>query len=200
MAGVFINGGLSLRAASSKMVLDEGLDISSLPDTLKEGFKQLNRLEGQYRVTSYLMEAINLVSLSPRKGPPCGFCNVKEETKKRTKIVEEYKPIFTLSKVNLSFRYVLPISYFKTITGFLMTLYKVEVGSAMYKEGIRWTEGLETFCETHGKSPDTIMHSMVLHYILTNFMTLVMLIIINSGAWSHELQQGGKQDEHARHE
>ena len=133
--------------------------------------------------------------------PPCGFCNVKEETKKRTKIVEEYKPIFTLSKVNLSFRYVLPISYFKTITGFLMTLYKVEVGSTLYKKGIRWTEGLKTFCETHGRSPDTIM----LHYILTNSMTmlmvtLVMLIIINSGAWSHELQQGGKQDEHARHE
>ena len=41
-----------------------------------------------------------------------------------------------------------------------MTLYKVEVGSARYKEGIRWTECVETFGET-------VITHMVLHYILT---------------------------------
>ena len=87
MAGVFINGGLSLRAASSKVVLEEGLDISSLPDTLKEGFKQLNRLEGQYRVTSVLIEDVYLEDLRTRIGPTCGFCNVKEETEKKKTFV-----------------------------------------------------------------------------------------------------------------
>ena len=41
-----------------------------------------------------------------------------------------------------------------------MTLYKVEVGSTLYKKGIRWTEGLKTFCDTHGWA-DKIMHYMV---------------------------------------
>ena len=61
------------------MVLEEGLDISSLPDTLKEDFEQLNQLEGQYRV-----EAVDLIT---RKGPTCGFCNVKEETEKKKTFV-----------------------------------------------------------------------------------------------------------------
>ena len=84
MASVFINGGHSLRSASSKVVLEEGLDVSSLPDTLKEDFKQLNQLEGQYRVTSILIEAVDL---STRIGPTCGFCNVKEETEKKKTFV-----------------------------------------------------------------------------------------------------------------
>ena len=75
--------------------------MSRLPETLKEDFERLDRLEGQYRVTSILMEVVNLDDLSPRKGPPCGFCNVKEEAEKMKTIVEQYKPMTTLSKVIL---------------------------------------------------------------------------------------------------
>ena len=85
-----------------KVVLEEGLDTSGLPETLKEDFNELDRLEGQYRVTSCLVEIFNLEDLSPRKGPPCGFCNTEEKTKKRTKIVENLKPMTTFSKVILS--------------------------------------------------------------------------------------------------
>ena len=42
-----------------------------------------------------------------------------------------------------------------------MILYKVEVGSAMYKEGFRWTESIDI----HGKTG--ISQCMVLDYILT---------------------------------
>ena len=84
------------------MVLEEGLDTSELPETLKADFDQLNRLEGQYRVTSILMEAIDLEDKSPRKGPQCGFCNVKEEAEKMKPVVKHYKPMTTLSKVILS--------------------------------------------------------------------------------------------------
>ena len=83
----------------------------------------------------------------------------------------------------------------------MMLMYKVEVGSAMYKEGIRWTESLQSIGLT-----DIRTQSMVLDYILTISMiydydhpvTLVMLIIIISGAWSHQLQQeepAGEQHE-----
>ena len=101
MAGVVINGGLSLRAASCKVVLEEGLDISSLPDTLKEDFKQLNQLEGQYRVTSCNIEVGDLEFLSSRNGPPCCFCNVKEKAEHAKTILENLKPIITFSKVIL---------------------------------------------------------------------------------------------------
>ena len=37
-----------------------------------------------------------------------------------------------------------------------MTLYKVEVGSALYKEGVRWTESMRLFGRT-----DIRTHSMV---------------------------------------
>ena len=84
------------------MVLREGLDISSLPKIFKENFNQLDRLEGQYRVTSYLTKHVDLEEMSPGKGPPCGFCNTEEKTKKRTKIVENLKPMTTFSKVILS--------------------------------------------------------------------------------------------------
>ena len=43
-----------------------------------------------------------------------------------------------------------------------MTLYKGEVGSARYKEGIRWTECIRTFGFGHGKTDET---HMVLDYI-----------------------------------
>ena len=43
-----------------------------------------------------------------------------------------------------------------------MTLYKVEVGSARYREGIRWTECIKTFGFGHGKTDET---HMVLDYI-----------------------------------
>ena len=60
-----------------------------------------------------------------------------------------------------------------------MTLYKVEVGSALYKEGIRWTESIRQF----GRTWQDRTHSMVLHYklaisliILMLFMTLIKII------------------------
>ena len=74
------------------MVLEEGLDVSCLPETLKEDFDQLIRLEGQYRVTNFLSEDLEDYS-------PCGFCSVKENAKKWAKMVEDYKPIITFSKV-----------------------------------------------------------------------------------------------------
>ena len=83
------------------MVLEEGLDISSLPETLKEDFDQLDRLEGQYRVTSYLTKYVVLEEMSPEKGPPCGFCNVKDMVMKWAKLVEDNKPMYTFSRVIL---------------------------------------------------------------------------------------------------
>ena len=80
------------------MVLREGLDISSLPKIFKENFNQLDRLEGQYRVTSYLIEIFDLEELSPRKGPPCGFCNEKEVAKMVKKFVW-HELVTTVSKV-----------------------------------------------------------------------------------------------------
>ena len=82
-----------------QVVLDEGLDISSLPDTLKEDFDQLDRLEGQYRVTNILTD---MEDLSPGKGRPCSFCTAKEETEKKMYIVDTYKPKTTMAKVTLS--------------------------------------------------------------------------------------------------
>ena len=105
------------------MVLEERLDISSLPETLKEDFDELDRLEGQYRVTSCLMEVGDLEDLSPGKEPPCGFCNVNHMSKYWTELVEDHKAIITFSKV--------------------------EVGSALYKNGVRWTEIMES--ESMGK-------------------------------------------------
>ena len=84
------------------MVLEEGLDISSLPETLKEDFEKLNQLEGRYRVIGILMEAVDLEETSPRKGLPCGFCNVKVEAEKMKPVVDHYKPITMVTKVILS--------------------------------------------------------------------------------------------------
>ena len=80
------------------MVFEEGLDISSLPETLKEDFNQLDRLEGEYRVTSMLVDVTDLDDLSPRKGPPCGFCNEKEVAKMVKKFVW-HELVTTVSKV-----------------------------------------------------------------------------------------------------
>ena len=84
------------------MVFEEGLDISSLPEALKEDFKKLDQLEGQYRVTSILMEAVDLKELSPRKAPPCSFCDVKKQADEMNEMVEQFKMVKTLSKVILS--------------------------------------------------------------------------------------------------
>ena len=84
-----------------QVVLEEGLDISCLPETLKGDFKQLDRLEGQFRMTSYHIEVFDLEDLSPRKVPPCSFCNSKERAKKGMKIMEDYKPLTTFYKVIL---------------------------------------------------------------------------------------------------
>ena len=83
------------------MVLEEGLDISILPETLKEDFDQLDRLEGQYRVTACLMELGDLEVLSSRNGPPCSFCNVKEKLEQMKTLLENLKSTLTISKVIL---------------------------------------------------------------------------------------------------
>ena len=86
-----------------QVVLEEGLDIGSLPETMKEDFEKLNRFEGEYRVTSFLMEEeeVDLEASSPRKGPLCAFCNVKKEAENQKTILEYYKPMTTFSKVIL---------------------------------------------------------------------------------------------------
>ena len=84
-----------------QVVFEEGLDISSLPEALRKDFEELDRLEGQYRVTSDLMEAVDLEKLSPRTGPPCGFCDVKKQEEDMNEMVEREKTIKTLSKVTL---------------------------------------------------------------------------------------------------
>ena len=91
----------------------------------------------------------------------------------------------------------------------LMILYKVEVGSAMYKKGIRWTEYMES--ESIGKHD---LKYMVLDFILTISTLIDHLYNYRdhpghfdynhhiSGAWSHELQQErqeGKQHVPAQH-
>ena len=83
------------------MVIEQGLDISSLPETLKEDLEQLDRLEGQYRVTSYHIEVFELEDLSPREGPPCSFCNAKERTEEGMKTMVDNKPLTTFYKVIL---------------------------------------------------------------------------------------------------
>ena len=49
-----------------------------------------------------------------------------------------------------------------------MTLYKVEVGSARYKEGIRWTECIEV----HGRTETT---QMVLDYIYAHPDVIIII-------------------------
>ena len=51
-----------------------------------------------------------------------------------------------------------------------MTLYKVEVGSARYKEGIRWTECIKAF--GHGKAATT---QMVLDYIYAHPDVIIII-------------------------
>ena len=84
-----------------QVVLEEGLDISSLPETLREDFEKLDRLEGQYRVVGIIMEAVQLEDTIPRTGSPCGFCNVKDEAEKMKPVVGHYKPMIQLCKVIL---------------------------------------------------------------------------------------------------
>ena len=83
-----------------QVVFEEGLDMGGLPETLKEDFEKVDRLEGQYRVTSFLFEDVNLEEESPRKGPPCGWCSVREvvESMKKT-FLEQFNPMIRLSKV-----------------------------------------------------------------------------------------------------
>ena len=83
------------------MVLEEGLDVSSLPETLKEDFDQVDRLEGQYKVTACLVELGDLEVLSSRNGPACSFCNVKEKNEQMKTLLENLKTRLTFSKVIL---------------------------------------------------------------------------------------------------
>ena len=88
-----------------QVVLEEGLDISNLPETLKKDFEKVNQLEGQFRLTRVLMEAVDLGELSPRKAPPCSFCNVKKQAEEMNETLFSYeriKPTKTLTKVILS--------------------------------------------------------------------------------------------------
>ena len=74
----------------------------------------------------------------------------------------------------------------------LMMLFKVEVGSAMYKKGVRWIE----YSESEGIGKHDTKH-MVLDYIITISTTIdhpykYRYIDYNhhlSGARSHELQR-----------
>ena len=85
-----------------QVVFEEGLDTGGLPETLKEDLEKVDRLEGLYRVTTFLIKVVNLEpGLSPRKGPPCVWCNVKEVESMRKTILEEYNPIIRLSKVTV---------------------------------------------------------------------------------------------------
>ena len=83
------------------MVFEKGLDISSLPKTFREDFDQLDRLEGRYRVTGFLVEDVDLEDSNPRNGPSCGFCDTKEEAERKRMITEDYKPTAVFSKVIL---------------------------------------------------------------------------------------------------
>ena len=90
------------------MVLAGGFDMSGLPETLKEDFEKLDRLEGRYRVTSFHIEVVNLDDLSPRKRAPCNFCINEEEFIPRT---EEFMPIdnvaISLSKVIIKYCFLM---------------------------------------------------------------------------------------------
>ena len=81
------------------MVLEEGLDTSTLPDTLKEDFDQLNRFEGEYMVTSIKAEVVGFEVLSGKTGQPCEWCNAKEKEEEKRLMVLLFQPMTTLSKV-----------------------------------------------------------------------------------------------------
>ena len=83
-----------------QVVLEEGLDTSGLPETLKEDFYELDKLEGRYKVTSFLTEDVNVEDLSLREGPPCFFCNAKRYNDGWAELVENNKTMITLSKVD----------------------------------------------------------------------------------------------------
>ena len=70
--------------------------MSRLPQMLKEDFKHLGRLEGQYRVTGFLTE--DFEDLSPEKGQPCDFYNVKDLAIYWTEFVEDFKPTITFPR------------------------------------------------------------------------------------------------------
>ena len=55
----------------------------------------------------------------------------------------------------------------------MMMLPKVEVGSAMYKEGVRWTESMQSF-----GLPDIRSQSMVIDYILTISISIFMVFMM----------------------
>ena len=93
------------------MVFEKGLDISSLPETLKKDFNQLDRLEGQYRVISILLEAFDLEDLSLRKGSQCRVCDVKGHAKGIREFAEEVKPMIIISKVILSDVDIVAVTY-----------------------------------------------------------------------------------------
>ena len=135
-----------MRSSWLQLVLEEGLNINSLPETLKEDFNQLDRLEGEYKVTGFLTE--DLEDLSPGEGsPPCGFCNSKDVARYLTELVDYYKPTITLFKVILS-------DWSQLMGSRIDDVYKVNVGSALYKKGIRWTEYMESIWRVFGGKHD----------------------------------------------
>ena len=84
-----------------QVVLEEGLDTSGLPETLKEDFEKVDRLEGQYKVTACLVELGDLEVLSSRNDPACSFCNVQEKNDQMKTLLENLKTTLTFSKVIL---------------------------------------------------------------------------------------------------
>ena len=123
--------------------------MSSLPETLKEDFDQLARLEGRYWVTSFFTEELeDLEDLRP-----CDKCDVEKQVKHGAKTIEKIKPMITFSKVIL-----LTVL---NVCDQEMT-YKVEVGSALYRKGVRWTEFMDSEIGKHD------LNYMVLDYILTS--------------------------------
>ena len=74
-------------------MLEKGLNMSSLPETLKEDFDQLVRLEGHYWVTSFFTEELeDLEDLRP-----CDKCDVEKQVKHGAKTIKKIKPMITFS-------------------------------------------------------------------------------------------------------
>ena len=91
------------------MAVQEKLDLTVLPENLRDELDLIDQLEGRYRITSYLQDAVaDMNNLAPRKSPPCH--QTRHDLAEK---LEREKPVMVVKKVN--------------------------PGSKMYKMGIRWT-------------------------------------------------------------
>ena len=95
------------------MAVQEKLDLTVLPENLRDELDLIDHLEGRYRITSYLQDAVaDINNLAPRKSPLC-HQNRHDLAEK----LEREKPVMVVKKVN--------------------------PGSKMYKMGIRWTSSID---------------------------------------------------------